>query len=284
MAAAVAEKLAHGARGVWSDIQKRRGVGCAGRNDDAVAKRVGLFEDADHLRDRRLLLADRVVDADDVLVALIDDGVDCHGGLARLPIADDELALTTADGHHGVDRLEAGLQRLAHRLPIDDARRNALDRHEGLRRDRTLAVDRLPQRIHDAAEQLFADGHRDDAPGALHDVAFLDFRVLAEQHRADAVFLEIQRDAEDAVRKLEHLAGHGALDAVHARDAVAERHDAADFGDVHLDGVAADLLADDLGNLFSFDVHNLLCRGAPPPRPVPSPPLGGSALVAAPSA
>ncbi len=162
--------------------------------------------------------------------------------------------------------LRPGLQRLAHRLAIDDARRNALDRHEGLRRNRTLAVDRLPQRIDDAAEQLFADGHRDDAAGALHDVAFLDFRVLAEQHGADAVFFEVQRDAEDAVRKLEHLAGHGALDAVHARDAVAERHDAADFGDVDLDGVAADLLADDLGNFFSFDVHNFVRMGPHPMR------------------
>ena len=152
--------------------------------------------------------------------------------------------------------MRPGLQRLAHRLPIDDARRDALDRHEGLRRNRTLAVDRLPQRIHDAAEQLFADRHRDDAAGALDDVAFLDFRVLAEEHGTDAVFFEVQRDAEDAVRKLEHLAGHGALDAVDARDAVAERDDAADFGDVHLDGVAADLLADDLGNFFSFDIHN----------------------------
>jgi hypothetical protein len=33
--------------------------------------------------------------------------------------------------------------------------------------------------------------------------------------------------------------------------------DATDFSDVHVDGIAADLLADDLGNLFSFDVHIL---------------------------
>src|SRR5262245_9829685 len=42
---------------------------------------------------------------------------------------------------------------------------------------------------------------------------------------------------------------------MHARDAVADRDDAADFGDVDVDRVAADLLADDLGNLFAFDVH-----------------------------
>ena len=121
--------------------------------------------------------------------------------------------------------------------------------------DRALAVDRLAERVDHAADHLLADRHRDDAAGALDRVAFLDLGVLAEQHRADALLLEVQRDAEHAVRELEHLAGHRALDAVHARDAVADRHDGADFGDVDVDGVAANLLADDLGNLFSLDVH-----------------------------
>ena len=115
------------------------------------------------------------------------------------------------------------------------------------------------ERVDDAAEHLVADRHRDDSAGALDRVAFLDFRELAEQHGADALLFEVQRDAEDAVRELEHLARHGVLDAVDARDAVAERDDAADFGDVHVDGKAADLVADDLGNFFSFDVHLSLC-------------------------
>ena len=120
-----------------------------------------------------------------------------------------------------------------------------------------------PKRIDDPAQQLLANGHRDDSAGALDDVAFLDLGVLAQQHRADAVLFEVQRDAEDPVRKLEHLARHGPLDAVNAGDAVAERDDAAHFGDVDLDRVAANLLADDLGNFFSFDVHlliRILCR------------------------
>ena len=33
--------------------------------------------------------------------------------------------------------------------------------------DRSLAVDRLAERVDDAAEHLVADGHRDDAAGAL---------------------------------------------------------------------------------------------------------------------
>src|SRR5688572_29969070 len=265
MAAAVAEILAHGACGIWSDVKKRRRVGCACRNDDAVAERIGFFENAHDLRDRRLLLADGVVDADDVFVALIDDRVHRNCGLAGLAVADDQLALSAADRHHRIDGFETCLQRLAHWLAIDDARRNAFDWHEGFRRNGTLAVDRLAERIDDAAEQLFADRHGNDAARALYNVTFFDFRVLAEEHGANAVFFEIQRDAKHAVRKLEHLAGHGTLDAVHARDAVAERHDAADFGDVDFDGVAANLVADDLGNFFSLDVHVFSSFNAEPP-------------------
>ena len=51
---------------------------------------------------------------------------------------------------------------------------------------------------------------------------------------------------EHAVWKLEHLAGHRALHAVDTRNAVAERNDAAHLGHVDIDGVAADLLANNL--------------------------------------
>ena len=81
-----------------------------------------------------------------------------------------------------------------------------------LRRDRALAVDGLAERVHDATDHLVADRHRDDAARALDDVAFLDVRRVAEEHGADAVFLEVQGDAEHAVRELEHLARHRPLD------------------------------------------------------------------------
>src|SRR5690606_33667175 len=125
----------------------------------------------DHLRDSRLLLPDGVVDAADAEAPLVDDRVDGHGRLARLPVADDELALAAADGHHAVDGLAARLQRFLDRRTIDDARRQPLDRHERRRANRTLAVDRLAKRVDDAAHQLVAHRDRDDAPRALDRVA-----------------------------------------------------------------------------------------------------------------
>ena len=141
------------------------------------------------------------------------------------------------------------------RLPIHDARRDALDRLERPGGNRALAVDRLAQRVDDAPQQFLADRHRNDAAGALHHVAFFDFPELAQQHGADAVLFEVQRDAEHAVRELEHLARHGILDAVHTGNPVSDRHDTADFGDIDVDGVASDLLANDFGDFLGFDVH-----------------------------
>ena len=126
---------------------------------------------------------------------------------------------------------------------------------EVARRDRPLAVDRLTERVDDAADELVADRHRDDAAGPLDRVAFLQVGGVAEEHGADAVFLEVQRDAEQSVRKLEHLARHRALGAVEARDAVADGHHGAHFGDINRRGVAADVVANDLGDFVGLDLH-----------------------------
>src|SRR3954469_4870679 len=257
VAAAVAEVLAHGAGRVRTDVEQRRRVRRAGGNDDGVFHRAGVLERAHDLRDRRLLLPDRVVDADDVLPLLVDDRVDRDGGLPRLAVADDQLALASADRHHRVDRLQPGLHRLLDRRAVDDAGGDSLDGHLLLRRDRALAVDRLAERVHDAADQLAAHRHRDDAPRALDRIPFLDLGKVPEQHRADAVFFQVQRDAEDVVRELEHLARHRLFDAVHTRNAVTDRDDRADFGHVDVNGITANLVADDLGNFFGFYVHKL---------------------------
>src|SRR5262249_7522831 len=137
----------------------------------------------------------------------------------------------------------------------DDAGRQTLDRRELLRHDRALAVNRLAQRVDDASEQRVADRDGDDAAGPLDRIAFFDLLELAEEPGADALLFQVQPHAEHAVRDLEHLARHRVLDAVHARDAVADRDDAAHFGDIDVDGEAPDLFADDLGYLVSFNVY-----------------------------
>ena len=82
------------------------------------------------------------------------------GGLAGLAVADDQLALAAADRGHRVDRLDAGLQRLVHGLAAHDARAPGSPCAAGCVADEVaLAVDRLAERVDDAAEHAVADGH-----------------------------------------------------------------------------------------------------------------------------
>ena len=68
-------------------------------DDDRIIHRAVFFKLFNDLRDGGLLLTDRYVDTNDVLALLIDDGIDGDGGFSRLAVADDELALSTADRH-----------------------------------------------------------------------------------------------------------------------------------------------------------------------------------------
>ena len=198
--AAVAEKLTHCAAGVGRQVDERGRLGGAGGDDDRVAERPVLLQGGSHAGDGSLVLADRHVDADQVFAFLVDDRVDQQGGLARLAIADDQLALSAADRDHGVDRLDAGLDRGVDRLACDHTGRDHLYGAGLLGFDGSLAVDRLPERVDDAADQLLAHRHLDDPARGADLVAFLDVLVRAHDHGPDHVLLEVQGHPVDVPR------------------------------------------------------------------------------------
>ena len=122
--------------------------------------------------------------------------------------------------------------------------------------DRTLAVDRLAQRIDHAAEQALAHRHVDDFAEAADFVAFRDLGVGAEDHDADVVALEVQGHALHAGGgELDHLAGLDLVEAEDAGDAVADRQHLADVGDVRLDAEVGDLALEDVRDFSGANVH-----------------------------
>ena len=190
----------------------------------------------------------------------VQDRVDEDRRLARRAVADDQLALAAADVRHRVDRLDAGLERLLHRLALDDARRLDLERETLVRLDRRAAVERVAERVDDAPDERLADRNARDAAGPLRRRALLDQLPVAEEGGADVVLLEVEREARDAVLELDHLHRDGGLEAVEAGDAVADLEDGADLGEVGLDVVALDLLAQDRRDLFGTDLQSWLLR------------------------
>ena len=234
----------------------------AGSGDDGrVLHRAGLLEGRADRRDRRALLADGDVDAADLLrrvagrpgFLLVDDRVGDDRRLAGLAVTDDELTLAAADRRHGVDGLDAGLQRLLDRLALDHGGRLQLEGAAAGGLDLAAAVDRVAQRVDDAAEVAVADGHGEHLAGAADLLALLDAGEVTQDDDADLAHVEVQRQTADAALELEQLVGHDRGQSLDTGDAVAGLGDDADLlagdvgavlGDVGLDGTA-DLVCGD---------------------------------------
>ena len=113
----------------------------------------------------------------------------------------------------------------------------------------------LPSAVDDPAQQAAADRHVDDRAGALDRVALADAAVLAEDHDADIVEFEVEGHALHAVRELDHLAGLHLVEAVDAGDAVADRQDLPDLGDIRLAAETGDLLLQDRRDFRRTNFH-----------------------------
>jgi hypothetical protein len=85
--------------------------------------------------------------------------------LPGLAVADDQFALAASDRRHRVDRLDAGLQRLVHRLAVGTpvAMISTGPLLGGL--NGAFAVERIAQRIEHAADHGVAGGTDSSARG-----------------------------------------------------------------------------------------------------------------------
>ena len=198
-------------------------------------------------------MADGDIDALHPQALLVDDGVDGHGRLARLAVTDDEFALAAADRGHGVDGLDAGLQRLAHRLASNDAGCLDLEAAGLGGGDGALAVDRLAHSVDHSTQEGVADPDRQDATGRLDQLLFLESGVLTEDHRTDGLLVEVEGQALGAVGELEDLVDRAAGQAGDAGDAVTDFDNAADLLGPDLGCVVVDVLLEGSGDLVGVD-------------------------------
>jgi hypothetical protein len=152
-----------------SEVLKGSSLRGGGSNDDRVLHGIVLLQGLDELGDGGTLLADGDVDAVELLglvgavvpALLVEDGVETDGSLAGLTVADNQLTLATADGDHGIDRLETGLDGLVDGTAGKNAGGLDLGTAALLGLDGALAVDGVTQGIDDTAEQLRTDGDVD---------------------------------------------------------------------------------------------------------------------------
>ncbi len=124
--------------------------------------------------------------------------------------------------------------------------------------DVALAVDRLPERVDDAAEEGVADGNRQHLAGALDLLALFDLLEVAEDDGADAVLVEVQRHAEHAAGELEELLRHDGGQPLDVGDAVTGVDDGADLFTLGIGGERGYVVLDGAFDISSGDCQ--LCH------------------------
>src|SRR5215469_9080511 len=148
------EPLTHCRPGERCEILAAGRVGCWRSDDDCVRHCAVLFEDSDNTGNAGLLLAYGDVDAIERTVgfvaslfgssiepSLADDGVDTDRGLSSRPVTDNQFALASTYGDHGIDCHNASLNGLPDRAPPDDAGSDLFDGIEFLAVYRCLSIE-----------------------------------------------------------------------------------------------------------------------------------------------
>ncbi len=160
----------------------------------SIAPRVAQIRD--HVRDRRIALADGAIDAQYLLALLIENAIDGDSRFPGLAIAKNQLPLSAPDRNQRVNRLGAGGERHADRRAIHDRRSVGLDGHPQNGTDWPRIVERARQRINHPAEQRIAHQRVQHAIGPPHFGArFQPFRAIEQDH-ADVFRIQIEGHAE----------------------------------------------------------------------------------------
>src|SRR5262249_53950462 len=135
--------------------------------------------------------------------------------------------------NHRIDWHNAGLHRLPHWASPNDPGSDLLNRVEHFTRNRTLAIQGFSQSIYDPPQQSHAYGYLQQLAGGADFIAFLKKGVVAQDDHSDFCFLEIKRQASDAVAQVQHFVEHCVRKPLDSRDAIS---DFANHADVSLSG------------------------------------------------
>ena len=182
-------------RRVGGNIGEPGRIVAFGHDHDGVIHRALIPQVGDGLGDGRRALANGAVNAQHILVALVQNGVDRDGGLAGLPVAEYQFALTAADGNESIDHEQAGLERHGDGSAVHDGPCGAFDGQTLAGGNRPFAIERAAQRVDDAPNQPVAYRYVHHAAGALDLVARVQMLAFSQEHDSDFVLIDVERDA-----------------------------------------------------------------------------------------
>ena len=204
---------------------------CRGYNHDRIIHRAVAFEQGDCAGDSSFLLADGYVNTNQVFALLIDNCIDRNRGFSCLAVANDQLALTASDRDHCVNGLNPCLNRCINILPSNHTRSNSLDRAVTTKLDRAFTIDWFAKRIHHTPNKSITNWHGCDSSSAAHDHTFANSGIFTHDNNANAGFLQVEGNANNAVRKLYQFLRLNTGQALHPRDSITRFDHSANIAD-----------------------------------------------------
>ena len=192
---------------------------------------------------------------------LVDDGVNGDGSLASLTISNDQLTLTTTNGHQAVHGLDAGLHGLLDGLPGDDAGGLQSDPVPVLAGDGTLAINGVAESVNNTAKDLGTHGDIHNSSGPLDNISLLDELVITEDDNTNVVGLQVESHSLQAGAELHHLLGLDVLEAVDTGNTVSNGEHTAGLLQVDSGGGRENSLLQDGGDLSSSSLGGINLGG-----------------------
>jgi len=209
----ISEVLTDGASGVRSQELKWSGLGGSGSNDAGVFHGSLLLQNSDDVGNCGSLLSNGAVNAVKTLgivafqesLALVDDAIDGNGGLTSLSITDDQLTLSSANWHKGVDGLQSSHHRLVHRLSWDDTWSFELNSLSLGALDWTFTVDWVTEGIDDSTKKTITDWDIDNGSSSLDNISFLNLSIVTKDDDTDIISLEVKGHTLDTRAEFNHF-------------------------------------------------------------------------------
>ena len=258
MASAIPEIFADSGSGKRSEVLHGCRIGSCRTNNNRIVHRTLFLQRVDKRGDSRTFLSDRHIDAINriarfVIAALVDDRVDRDGSFSCLAVTDDKFTLSASDRYHGVDSLDAGLQRFVHRLAEDHARSFALKRHlAGLACNFPFSVDRVSERVDYTSDHVFANVDRGDTSCPFDRVTLFHEVGRPQQDGSHVVFFEVHHDRFHSVVELQQFVRLGIVEAIYACHTIAHLKYGTHFFRMDAGTDTFQLLAQDGGNFTHF--------------------------------
>ena len=187
-----------GAAGVRSYIQNRGGVARRGVYDYSIVHCPLFSQRLFELSHGARFLSYRDVNADNVFPFLIYYCVDGDSRFPRLSVPYYQFSLASADREHRVYRQKTGFKRFADRLSVDYSGSRIFYRKICGRSYFTFPVYRVPERIHDSAQEFFPDGHSRGFSRSPDGTSLKDGGFVPEKNTTDFISIQIENHSFDS--------------------------------------------------------------------------------------